>query len=215
MDKYIIQPLKAPLPKLSGVEFSPETEPFCQAHGYAPIDNFCWDETGYKPEARAYVAWDEAGLHVLLCAKEATIRTAAVNFGGDVYKDSCLEAFLQFFPDDDARYANFETNAAGVAFIAFGTGRYDSKPLAEKPEGMGYCASKHAGAWWAVAYTIPMALIEKLYDGRKLSAGARMRGNFYKCDESIHPHFGSWRPIENPTPDFHRPEWFGEIELGK
>ena len=38
-------------------------------------------------------------------------------------------------------------------------------------------------------------------------------GNFYKCDESLHPHFGSWNPIEAPAPDFHRPECFGKLML--
>ena len=40
------------------------------------------------------------------------------------------------------------------------------------------------------------------------------KGNFYKCgDETKTPHYGSWNPIENPTPDFHRPEGFGELVI--
>ena len=40
-----------------------------------------------------------------------------------------------------------------------------------------------------------------------------MRGNFYKCDESVHPHFGVWNPVATPQPDFHRPECFGILRL--
>ena len=43
------------------------------------------------------------------------------------------------------------------------------------------------------------------------SPGEAMAGNFYKCDESIHPHFGSWNAVVWPKPDFHRPECFGAI----
>jgi hypothetical protein len=39
-------------------------------------------------------------------------------------------------------------------------------------------------------------------------------GNFYKCgDETEYPHFGCWNLIASPVPDFHRPEYFGEIVL--
>lgn len=210
--KYCVIPaLKTPVPNLTGRAFNPENEPFCIAHGYNSIDCFVWDETGYRPEARAYAAWDEAGLHALLCAKEETIATAATGFGGDVYKDSCLEWFVQPFADDP-RYINVEVNAAGAAYIGFGSCREDSKPLPAMPQHMTVTASKHEGGWWAIAYTIPASLLDSLY-GRKLHSGDHMRGNFYKCDESIHPHFGSWSPIEHPFPDFHRPEFFGEMAL--
>ena len=211
MKHCVIPILREPVPNLSGRAFDPETEPFCRAHGCNAIDSFVWDETGYRPEARAYAAWDESGLHALLCAKEETISAVTSGFGGDVYKDSCLEWFVQPFADDP-RYINVEVNAAGAAYVGFGSGREDSKPLPTMPQGMRVSASKHEGGWWAIAYTIPASLLKELY-GRSLTAGACMRGNFYKCDESIHPHFGSWNPIAHPVPDFHRPEFFGKMEL--
>jgi len=211
MNKCIIPGLKTPVPDLTGRAFDPECEPFCNLHGCQKIESYVWDESGYRPEARAYAAWDENGLHALLCAKEETIATAATGFGGDVYKDSCLEWFVQPFADDP-RYINVEVNAAGAAYVGFGSGRADSKCLPAMPEGMPVTASVHCGGWWAIAYTIPASLLEALY-GRRLSGGEVMRGNFYKCDESIHPHFGSWNPIAHPTPDFHRPEFFGEMAL--
>lgn len=210
MKKYSIQPLRAPLPELRGEVFNPESEPFCQVHDAAVIDSYVW-EGDYRPEARAYVAWDERGLSVLLCAKEETIRTAAKNFCDPVCRDSCLEFFLMPL-EDDARYMNVEVNAAGVAYIGKGTGRADGKPLDALPEGMNIRASRHEGGWWAVAYEIPFALIEKLF-GRAPKGSEAMRCNFYTCDETIHPHFGSWNPVVSAKPDFHRPECFGAVEF--
>lgn len=211
MKQCVIPALKAPVPDLSGRVFDPGCEPFCALHGYQSIESYVWDESGYRPEARAYAAWDENGLHALLCAKEETIHAETEGFGGDVYKDSCLEWFVQPFADDP-HYINVEVNAAGAAYVGFGTGRADGKCLPAMPEGMTVTASKHEGGWWAIAYTIPASLLERLY-GRSLTGGETMRGNFYKCDESIHPHFGSWSPIDCPKPDFHRPECFGEMKL--
>ena len=211
MRTYDILPLSAPLPALSGADFDPGAEPFCR-RPFAAIDRYAWPGD-YRPEARAYVARDAAGLHALLCAKEATVSARVRDFNGDVWTDSCLEFFFQPFADD-ARYLNIEVNAAGAALIGLGAGRDDRARLAACPAGMDFRASRHAGGWWAVAYTVPFALIEALF-GRRMAPGADFRGNFYCCDETIHPHFGSWNPIQAPQPDFHRPECFGRLALAE
>ena len=211
MKHYAIQKAVCPLPELTGDVFDPEMEDFCMDAEYASIENYVWDVSGYMPEARAYVRWDEEGLQVLMCALEKEIRANVTEFGGSVCEDSCLEFFLQPFLDDD-RYINFEVNAGGTALIGIGPDRHGRENLTEEPEGMNIRASRHRGGWWAVAYTVPHALIEKIY-GRTIQPGAKMRANFYKCDESIHPHFGSWSPVVHFRPDFHRPEWFGDLTL--
>ena len=39
---------------------------------------------------------------------------------------------------------------------------------------------------------------------------------FYKCgDETEFKHRGMWNIINNPKPDFHLPEYFGNIIFGK
>ena len=209
MPTYTIHRASSPLPALAGAAFDPAAEPFC-AGPYAPIDCYAWPGD-YRPEARAYVAWDEVGLRVLLCANEATVCARVADFNGDVWTDSCLEFFLKPFVDD-ARYVNIEVSASGAALIGIGEGRDGRRRLAACPPGMDIRASRHDGAWWAVAYTLPFALIEALY-GRTLRPGATFHGNFYCCDETIHPHFGSWSRVAAPAPDFHRPECFGELVM--
>ena len=210
MRNYIIRKTPLPLPALSGAVFDPDAEPFCKGLAFAPIDQYAWGGA-YQPEARAYVGRDETGLNVLLCAREAAISARVHAFGGPVWTDSCLEFFFQPFADD-ARYVNVEVNAAGAALIAVGPDRESREKLEACPAGMDIRASRHDGGWWAIAYAVPFALIEALF-ARRLAPGAALRGNFYKCDESIHPHFGSWSPIDAPAPDFHRPEAFGTILL--
>ena len=63
---------------------------------------------------------------------------------------------------------------------------------------------------WELALSLPYTL----FQGTVLSPkpGDTMHGNFYKCgDELPEPHFLSWHPIHTPQPDFHRPDWFGEL----
>ena len=211
MWRYEIKRTDEPLPDLYGMNFDPEGEDFCTELEYAPIENYVWDASGYRPEARAYISWDDEGLHVLMCAFEATIRADVKEFNGPVCQDSCLEFFFRPF-QDDARYLNIEVNAAGVPHIGLGEDRFGRKLLAEEPDFMNICASRHRGAWWAVSYDLPWQFIEDVY-GKRPQPGDIMYGNFYKCDESIHPHFGTWAPVQNAFPDFHLSRWFGELVM--
>ena len=151
MRKYEIRPMTRPLPELVGEVFDPEMEEYCEDAPFAPIDSYVWGGEGtYMPEARAYVTWNEEGLQVLLCAMEKEISVEATEFNGEVYRDSCLEFFVQPF-EDDPRYLNIETNAGGAALIGFGPNREQRERLSEMPEGMNLRASRHRGGWWAVA----------------------------------------------------------------
>ena len=64
---------------------------------------------------------------------------------------------------------------------------------------------------WLVEYRVPLVLFRKLY-GQDVRAGHRAAANFYKCgDETPVPHYGAWSPVGTAAPDFHRPEFFGEL----
>lgn len=209
MNSYSIRRWTGARPQLDGRGFDPAQEPFCQLD-CARIENYIWDPHGYCPEARAYVGRTEEGLLVLMCAKEEKTIATETRIGGDVYRDSCLEFFLMGRPGSNADYINFEVNVNGVAHIGVGAGRANRRVMREIPQGMRISHSRHAGQWWAVCYNIPDSLIRELLGG---DPEREMRGNFYKCDESIHPHFGSWNPVAAPQPDFHRPECFGILRM--
>ncbi|MGI6173932.1 MAG: carbohydrate-binding family 9-like protein [Christensenellales bacterium] len=211
---YRIQPVKGAFQLPKG-EFDPGKFDFMGTED-AQIALYPWDEVGYTPEAHARVGWNEDGLHVLMYAKEETTQGTVTETGGQVCVDSCLEFFFMPFPKADARYLNCECNVLGTMHIGMGVGRSrpNGRRLVEKelPRGMKVSASGHYGAWWAVSYTVPMSFLEGKF-GETLKSGNVLRGNFYKCDESIHPHFGTWAPVSAEKPDFHRPECFAEMVL--
>ena len=38
--------------------------------------------------------------------------------------------------------------------------------------------------------------------------------NVYKCGDNLsQPHFLSWQPIHTDKPNFHVPQFFGEVEF--
>ena len=209
MNTYFIRARRAPLPVLTGRVFDPGEDRFCREHPFAAIDCYPWDESGYRPEARAYAAIHADGFSVLLCAKEPRVHAETRQFGGPVYQDSCLEFFLQPFVDD-GRYINLECNAQDAMLIGLGRGREDRRGPDRMPGELHLTASLHDGAWWAVAYELPFSFLEAMFS-RPFTASGEMRGNFYKCEERTSPHFGCWNPIRAPRPDFHRPECFGRL----
>lgn len=178
----------------------------------AQVAQYVWPDEGYRPEAHARVGWNEKGLHVLMYANEPTIRAQCDQVGGKVCVDSCMEFFFMPFPEADRRYFNAEMNPLGTLHLGLGQGRPNRMKIRQLPEGFVIHTSEHRGAWWAISYTFPMAYIEATF-GRKLESGAKMLGNFYCCDETIHPHFGTWVPVVAAQPDFHRPECFAAITL--
>ena len=166
----------------------------------------------YLPDSRARVGWNEKGLHVLMYANEATIRAEVTTIGGGVCADSCLEFFVMT-SEKTGLYLNCEVNPLGVTHLAVGTGRHDRQVYAALPEGMDMTHSDHRGGWWAVSYTLPMALLEDRL-GAGLRAGQVIRGNFYKCgDATEKPHYCMFKPYDTAQPDYHRPEQFAEMRV--
>lgn len=176
------------------------------------ISNYPWGGE-YRPRAQAVLELSGGALHVKLTAWEQTIVAAESRVGGDVYKDSCLEFFFMPCPEADRRYINVESNALGVMHIGVGDGREGRTVLDALPEGVNPRVRIRAGEKWSVRYALPVDWIRSLFPKFDPGPGTVMLGNFYKCDESIHPHYGCWNPIETPEPDFHRPEHFGRIIL--
>jgi len=183
------------------------------------IDRYLWLDNGYRPDAEARLGWSEGFLYVRFRVGEARIRVRHMSFQDPVYKDSCVELFIDAFPEKRIGYLNLETNAAGTLLAAFGPDRTRRRPL-RREELAGFEAAatvpgpvdgEHGAEAWTLGYRVPLSLFERLY-GERIRTGHRCRGNLYTCgDETETPHYGAWSPVTTPGPDFHRPEFFGEI----
>lgn len=179
----------------------------------AHIDKRLW-----TPEidvaATAQACYDSQALYLRLTAKEKNIRAEEIGPIGIPCKDSCLEFF--FSPvEGDARYFNVEFNPEACMFLGFGTSRYDSTRLLLKPSNNFNPCSVRTESGWEITYQIPFSFIKLFFKDFVAAPGKKMRANFYKCgDLTVQEHYFSWNPINTPTPDFHRPDCFGELIFG-
>ena len=136
---------------------------------------------------------------------------------GEVWTDSCVEFFLS---PDGRKYYNFETTCIGRMLLAARTSRHDADPAGPEvlaqvkryttlPFGDTFGEREGDNRWSVTLAIPPQALFRhEITDW----SGLRARMNLYKCGDRLsHPHFLSWQPIRTEKPDFHRPEFFGEV----
>lgn len=189
----------------------------------AEIKYFPWDVNGYKPEAYARAFYTDTHIYINLRAYEKKIKALYLNENEPVYKDSCLEFFIKPNPEKDGRYMNFEMNSYGTLLLGLGENRNGrSKPDITNSKSLFNIktsvekggADKYAGEFWNIEYSIPLSFLEKYFGKVEFIPGKKMKANFYKCgDETEFEHYGCWNLVENSEPDFHRPEFFGELVL--
>jgi len=184
------------------------------------INKINWPEAfPYAPETSVEVSNDHEALYLHWHVKGEQLRAMTAEDQGPVWEDSCVEFFCQI--PGDAHYMNFETNCIGAMVASRRLGR-DKDVQVLSPEEMALikrrCSfpreafeEKDGLFEWEVELEIPLKLI---FRDQKPVFPQRLKANFYKCaDQTKRPHFVSWQPIDLPKPDFHCPEFFGELLL--
>ena len=157
-----------------------------------------------------------AGLEVVMTCREANPRAVYHNPNDPVHTDSCMEAFLDCFPDlPQYGYIGLEMNANGACHCSFGTSRHTRSYVLKRglphPEVAIERFVEDGADYWRATCLLKTSLLEALYERKcDFAPGHRMRGNFYKCgDHTNSPHWGSWAPVEKV--DFHVPHLFGDL----
>ena len=189
---------------------------------FAPVEQHCWaDAYPYCPRMKVRLAHNGEQLLINYRVMEDAVRAVAPHDDGNVWEDSCCELFIS--PVDDGTYYNMECNAAGTMLIGFGPKRegrerapqhvldtvdrwsslgrepFDTR---EDPTAWQLCLAVPIGAFWH--HSLPSF------------AGIKAKANVYKCGDKLpRPHFLSFFPINIPKPDFHRPDFFGDIVFEK
>lgn len=190
----------------------------------APIAIDCVNWPGqfpYAPLCNARIARTENALLADFRVSGLDLRAFNLKDNGTQWEDSCVEIFIE--DPDGSRYYNFEINPLGKILAASGPDRHNRtiRPEEEMADIVRIAQSLPDTAAgepvdlkglhsWRVAVAIPFHLVGA--DPKNLPHS--LKANFYKCgDKTDHPHFLSWSPVMTPNPDFHRPEFFGELVL--
>lgn len=173
-----------------------------------------WDTNGYKPNTVFELWADGSGFHIHITTEEKNPLCKKQVHQSMVCEDSCVEWFVNFQPERCDRYFNFEVNAAGIMYAAFRKDRLDYQLLPKEDIEALNIQTKVNAETWEVQFFVPFELIQKYIPEYQFVEGMMIRSNFYKCgDHTQFPHYGIWKESLLERPDFHRPEFFGEVYL--
>lgn len=173
----------------------------------------------YKPRVEVAIAHDPGHIYLHYRVEETHIRAHTDAYNGEVWKDSCVEFFVA--PMGDSHYYNFEMNCIGAIRLSSGTQRQGRVPAPRAVlEQITITTSlekavfeeKSGGFTWELSAIIPVSCFFQ-HEITQLKE-CNLKANFYKCGDDLSvPHYLAWQPIDTPQPDFHRPEFFGRLNL--
>jgi len=173
-------------------------------------------EYPYHPITIFNIARSNDSIFIKFNVRGSMLRAIFSNDQDPVNEDSCVEFFCKV-PESD-KYMNFEFNCIGTCKASKRIARnkevtpYSKEELSmiKRYSTLGRRAFiEMEGMFdWELTVKIPLRIMG--IDPKKLPE--KLLGNFYKCaDGTDSPHFVSWNPILTKVPDFHKPEYFGEL----
>ena len=193
-----------------------ETAEELQACQVFCVDRYNWGGD-YRPVTYGRMGyWKNHGFLVEMVSEEKNPAGACTEPDGMVCRETAMEAFFQFFPQDEKEqfYLNFEANVLGTLHVKFGRQRKERQPLPKDLREACNCRCQILENCWKLKLLVPLEVIEYVYKKNEFHSGDSFKCNFYKISEVQEPvHFGSYTEIKSEKPDFHLPEYFAEAVI--
>ena len=169
----------------------------------------------YHPLTAFTIAYSNKYIYVDFYVRGNYLKAVNYTNNSPVAEDSCVEFFLQV--PGSKEYWNFEFNCIGTVNASHRETRENPTRLNDNEisqiKRYASCGTRPfeemEGIFsWNLIIAIPFSLIGL----KENELPEKILGNFYKCgSKTSNPHLLSWSPIVYPKPDFHRPEFFGEL----
>lgn len=192
------------------------------------IKNFRKESSRHRPRTFVRLLHDLNGIHGIFKIHDQFVRSTRTQYGDQVWKDSCVEFFFQ--PKSDHGYFNFEFNGGGAFLCCYITNPervsggfkefvkipFENARSIKIRSSLPPIVSPEISEpiIWTLQFFIPFRLLEGFVGPLEKTKGQQCRGNFFKCaDESSHPHWASWTPVDELN--FHLPRCFGTIEFDR
>lgn len=180
------------------------------------------ERPAHFPKTQARLVYDAEAIQGIFRVEDRWVRAVAEKNQDNVCRDSCVEFFFTTGADLGRGYFNFEINCGGVFLFRWqrAQGR-EARALTEEECGriaVGSTLPRRvtpeiaAPTTWQIAFRVPFDILERYSEVSRPARGATWRANFYKCgSDTSRPHWLTWAPVDFPKPQFHLPEFFGEL----
>lgn len=192
----------------------------------AEVNQFLPQSSDHHPRTSARLAHDTQRIHGQFEVADRYVRCTRTDYGSEVWKDSCVEFFVE--PRPGRGYFNFEFNCGGaflVNHIVDPTRTLDGfKAFTRLSEALAREVVVRASLprvvdpeitqpiQWTLEFEIPVHVVESFIGPIGDLSGQTWRGNFFKCaEENSHPHWAAWSSVDEFN--FHLPRCFGELHF--
>lgn len=190
------------------------------------IAKFRPESSVHHPETKAKLLYDERHLYVIFKVNDRFVRCVKTKYQEITSRDSCVELFVK--PKQDKGYFAFEINCGGTLLFHYITdpvrvpnglkefvrvpwddgrevGIHHSAPSVIEPEIQDEFV-------WTIEIAAPLRIFEKFVGPLAGLEGQSWEANLFKCgDETSHPHWASWSPVDELN--FHMPRCFGTFSF--
>jgi Carbohydrate-binding family 9 len=187
-------------------ESIPALPPFVRADGSGPA----------LQQTNTRICCDDDALYVRFDCQDCDIWGTYTQRDDPIYDEEAVEVFIAPGSAAPAHYYEFEVSPNGVLLDAL-----IDNPTSRRADlrvdfgwdcpGLRWWAGRDddAGRWWAVL-AIPWAAI-----GPPGQPASIWRANFYRIERprDAAPEFSCWSPTYTAPADFHKPEYFGRLEI--
>jgi len=187
------------------------------------IKLYMGDKPEHQPKTQAKLLYDDQAIYVIFRVEDRYVRAVTKETHGAVWEDSCVEFFFTTDKTVEAGYFNLEMNCGGTFLLHRNTKEQHARKLE-----LADCQQIQVAhtlpkiidpeitepTTWCVEYRLPLAVLEKYCSVTKPAPGVTWRANFYKCaDQTSHPHWLTWNNVDQPAPNFHLSQYFGQIKF--
>lgn len=183
------------------------------------INHYQWNSK-LEPNTYGYAGYLEGkGIYVKLVCEEQNPKRVYQHHRENVYQDSAMEIFMAFpekgeLLSNDVMYLNFEMNANGAMYAAFGKGRKSRSFISDEMYEKSNCQAVIEEDRWMLTVLIPEEFLREICAFEEIKNGGTFYCNFYKIAESAEiEHYGSFSPIESEKPNFHMPVCFAQCKV--
>ncbi|MBU2871659.1 carbohydrate-binding family 9-like protein [Colwellia sp. E2M01] len=183
------------------------------------INIFPWYQNGKKQQTQVKLCVNKDILFIQFIAQDKYSFAKQTQLNNMlICEDSCVEFFFSPSGILGSTYINLEVNCCGTLHIAYGASRDERQFISSELAKQIICKTSlnsttkvesPADKTWTVELALPFTVIKEL-TGENINK-EQWYANFYRCGGNIEAQYAVWNKVEVKAPDYHKPEYFGQL----
>ena len=182
------------------------------------IGQMLWQGAISKPGVWFTIAYSDDSILLKYFVQESALRVSYTKDNSPVHMDSCVEFFISF--DNNGEYYNLEFNCIGTCSFGFGKSKsnreYIPGEVTSRIRRQALIESNVDGGIPVIRWELTLVIPFEVFIFHEIHSlkGIQCRANLYKCGDALpEPHFLSWQKVVAEEPNFHLPEFFGNMQF--